>query len=298
MRRTVPPTGATPATPGTPATPAPSAAAAPARTEPPAWAAPPPRRRLSRRTRRKLLALVLAVVVSAVAFVWGGRYWVGHVDPDEALARFRAAGPEAAEPVPGLPTPGVYRYRTTGGEWISFLEYRRPYSPVTSRIVTRHGCGVREEQWFLVQHLEYYDRCRDALPAYGTDIAYWWTHGTQDFRCQPGGSFDMAGRSPGDRVTWDCRDEDTRAAQVTEYVADDDVTIEGRTVKARHTRWTTTFSGATSGVATVDDWFDPATGLVLRERRAIGLRVGSPFVGRLHYVDQSEFTLLSFDPLR
>ena len=273
-------------------------ASAPTTGDQPSWAAPPPRRRLSRSTRRKLVVLAVAVPLLGVAFVVAGRYWVGHVDPEEALRRFRAAGPAAAEPVPGLPVPGVYRYRTTGGERISFLEYRREYSEVTTRIVTRRGCGVREEQWFLVQHLEYYDRCADALPAYGTDIAYWWTHGTQDFRCDPGGSFDMAGRSRGDRVTWQCRDEDTRADQVTEYVADEDVTVEGRTVRARHTRWTTTFSGATTGVATVDDWFDPATGLVLRERRAIGLRVGSPFVGRLDYVDQSEVTLLSLDPLR
>ncbi|MCA1691138.1 MAG: hypothetical protein LC733_02655, partial [Actinobacteria bacterium] len=165
-------------------------------------------------------------------------------------------------------------------------------------IVTRHGCGVREEQWFLVQHLEYYDRCGDALPAYGTDIAYWWTHGTQDFECRPGGSFDMAGRAPGDRVKWECGDEDTRAAQDTEYIGDEDVTVDGRTIRARHTRWITVFSGATEGSATVDDWFDPVTGLVLRERRTIGLRVGSPFVGRIAYVDNSEFTLLSVEPAR
>ena len=266
--------------------------------EPPAWVAPPPRRRLSRSARRRLVVLAVALPLLGIAFVWGGRYWIGHVDPDEALARFRAAGPSAAVPVPGLPTPGVYRYRTSGGERISFLEYRRDYSGVTTRIVTRRGCGVREEHWFLVQHLEYYDRCGEALPAYGTDIAYWWTHGTQDFRCQPGGSFDMAGRARGERVTWQCGDEDTQAAQVTEHIGDEDLAIDGRPVRARHTRWTTTFSGATTGVATVDDWFDPATGLVLRERRAIGLRVGSPFVGRLDYVDQSEFTLLSLEPLR
>jgi hypothetical protein len=237
--------------------------------------------------------------VGAPAFVIGGRYWVGHVDLDQARARFRAAGPEAAEPVPGLPTPGVYQYRTTGGERISFLDYRRAYSATTVRIVTRHSCGVREEQWFLRQHLEYYDRCGDALPAYGTDIAYWWTHGTQDFRCSPGGSFDMANaHQPGERVTWACRDEDTRAAQTTEYVGMEDVVVGGQAVPARHTRWVTVFSGATAGSATVDDWFQPVTGLVLREKRVIGLRVGSPFVGTVAYIDNSELALLSLQPQR
>ena len=266
---------------------------------PPKWAAPPRRRRWSKAAKRRVWVAVLVVVIGAPAFVIGGTFWVSDLDLDEAVARFRAAGPAAAGSAgPGLPEPGVYRYRTTGGERISFLDYDRDYSDVTMRIVTRHGCGVREEQWFLVQHIEYYDRCGEALPAYGTDIAYWWTHGTQDFVCEPGGSFDMSGRRPGDRVEWTCADEDTKAAQVTEYLGDEEVVVGGQAIRARHTRWVTTFSGATVGVATVEDWFHPATGLVLRERRAIGLRVGSPFVGRLDYVDQSEFTLLALTPAR
>lgn len=265
------------------------------------WAAPPRRRRLSRPARQRLWALLGLAVLGLPAFLVGGRYWVGHLGLDEAVARFRAAGPSASadltEPA-GLPRPGVYRYRTTGGEHISFMDYSRTYSSTTMRIVTRRGCGVREEQWFLRQHIEYYDRCGDALTGYGTDIAYWWTHGTQAFRCRDGGSFDLAGGRPGDRVEWHCADEDTRAAQVTEYVGDDAVTVAGAAVPARHTRWTTLFSGATQGTAVVDDWFDPTTGLVLREKREIGLRVGSPFVGDVGYTDSSEFTVLSVTPAR
>jgi hypothetical protein len=266
---------------------------------PPSWAAPPRRRQLSARTRHRLVALAVLVVVGAPAFVLGGKLWVGGVDLDDALARFRAAGPSAALAVPGLPAPGVYRYRTTGGEHISFLDYQRDYPSTTMRVVTRRGCGVREQQWFLVQHLEYYDRCPDGtLAGYGTDIAYWWTHGTQDFRCAAGGSFDMAGYRDGDTVTWDCHDEDTRARQTTERIGSDAVVVGGQPVQARHTRWTTVFSGATRGTAVVDDWFDPSTNVVVRERRAIGLRVGSPFVGSVAYIDSSEFTLLSLAPAR
>ena len=248
-------------------------------------------------TRHRLVALAVAVAVGTPAFLIGGRYWVSDVSPAEAVSRFRAAGPAAAEVVGGLPVPGVYRYRTTGGEHVSLFDYRRDYSSTTVRIVTRRGCGVREEQWFLVQHLEYYDRCGAALPSYGTDIAYWWTHGTQDFRCD-GGSFDGSDLRPGQRSEWTCSDEDTRADQVTEYVGDEEVTVAGRTLPARHTRWSTTFSGATEGGAVVDDWFDPATGLVLREERHIGLKVGSPFVGRLTYADNSTYELLSTEPDR
>lgn len=241
--------------------------------------------------------MVVLVIVGAPAFLIGGLSWRHPVEVADAVERFRAAGPHAARPVAGLPAPGVYRYATTGGERVSFLEHRREYSDVTTRIVTRRGCGVREEQRFLVQHIEYYDRCGERLASYGTDIAFWWTHGTQDFACT-GGSFDGSSLRPGERSEWDCGDEDTKARQTVEHLGDETVEVDGRMLAARHTRWTTVFSGATEGTAVVDDWFDPATGLVLREDRNIGLRVGSPFVGQLAYVDVSAYRLLSTRPLR
>ncbi|MGQ0743061.1 MAG: hypothetical protein ACT4OS_01715 [Acidimicrobiales bacterium] len=247
--------------------------------------------------RQRLYALAALALAGPPLFLAAGLAWSHPVEVAEAVARFRAAGPRAAQPVAGLPAPGVYRYATTGGERVSFLEHRRDYSPVTARIVTRRGCGIREEQRFLVQHIEYYDRCGAALVAYGTDIAYWWTHGTQDFRCQPG-SFDGSDLEVGQRSEWVCADEDTRAAQTVEYLGDETVEVEGRVLPARRTRWTTVFEGATRGSAVVDDWFDPRTGLVLREDRNIGLRTGSPFVGQVAYIDVSAYRLLSTTPLR
>jgi hypothetical protein len=252
--------------------------------------------------RRRLVAVIFlvdALILAGGLFLVGGRYWRGDVDLSEALARFRAAGAAAtsADAVPGLPAPGVYRYATTGGERVSLFDTYRRYSPTTMRIVTRRGCGVREEQYFVTQHLEVYDRCGPALVTYGTDIAYWWTHGTQDFSCQAG-TFDMAGMRPGAKVEWDCGDEDTKAHQITEYLDDETIAVEGVPLPARHTRWTTLFSGATSGGAIVEDWFDPSTGLLLKETRNIALRVGSQFVGRLDYTDRSSYTLLAITPSR
>ncbi len=247
--------------------------------------------------RRRLIALGALVIIGIPAFLIGGTQWRHGVDGEEAVARFRAAGPAAAEPASGLPPPGVYRYRTTGGERVSFLNYTRAYTAVTHRIVTRRGCGIREEQIFLVQHVEYYDRCGGQLVGYGTDIAFWWTHGTQDFTCT-GGSFDGAGVVAGTPSEWECHDEDTRASQRTEYLGEEDVEVDGTSIPARHTRWTTVFDGATKGAAVVDDWFALDTGLVLRETRNIGLRVGSPFIGDLSYIDVSEYALLSTTPDR
>lgn len=251
-------------------------------------------RALKRRLR--ILLLVDLLILSGGLFLVGGRYWSGDIDLQEALVRFRA-GSASVDAVAGLPAPGVYRYATTGGEFVSLFDTYREYSSTTMRIVTRFGNCVREEQFFVTQHLEYYDRCGTQLITYGTDIAYWWTHGTQDFTCQ-GGTFDMAGMRPGARVEWDCSDEDTLAHQITEYVGDETVEVEGVQLPARHTRWTTLFSGATVGGALVDDWFDPISGLLLKETRDIALQVGSQFVGRLDYTDKSAYTLLSVTPDR
>lgn len=247
--------------------------------------------------KRRLFALVALVILGVPAFLLGGTYWRHGVDRDQAVARFRAEPPAAREPVAGLPEPGVYRYRTTGGERVSFLDYDRDYPAVTHRVVTRRGCGVRELQLFLVQHVEYYDRCGGTLAGYGTDIAFWWTHGTQDFTCT-GGSFDGAGMGKGEAVTWECHDEDTRAVQTTDFIGEADVAVAGDLRRARHVRWTTVFEGATTGAATVEDWFDIETGLVLKETRNIGLRVGSPFIGDLGYIDVSQYELLSMTPDR
>ena len=258
------------------------------------------RRRLpdapSLKRRLTILLVVDLVILSGGLFLVAGRYWSSDTDVQEALARFRTSR-TSTEAVAGLPAPGVYRYATTGGEWVSLFDTYRAYSPTTTRIVTRRDCGVREEQFFVTQHLEYYDRCGSRLVAYGTDIAYWWTHGTQEFVCE-GGTFDMAGMRPGDRVEWDCADEDTKAHQITEYVGDETVEVEGVPLPARHVRWTTLFSGATLGGALVDDWFDPSSGLLLKETRDIALKVGSQFVGRLDYTDKSAYTLLAVTPDR
>jgi hypothetical protein len=102
----------------------------------------------------------------------------------------------------------------------------------------------------------------------------------------------------GEPAIWECHDEDTNALQTTENLGDEELSVEGTVMKARHTRWTTVFDGATKGAAVVEDWFDVETGLVLRETRNIGLRVGSPFIGDIAYLDVSEYTLLSTTPDR
>ena len=65
--------------------------------------------------RRRLLGIAIAVVLGLGLFLLAGTVWEHSIDRDQAVERFRSAGPAAAEVVEGLPEPGVYAYRTTGG---------------------------------------------------------------------------------------------------------------------------------------------------------------------------------------
>lgn len=245
---------------------------------------------------------VLALVVGLFLVV--GRSWVGGVSRRQAIGHYRDSvgsgvlDPPASTVANGLPAPGVYRYKTAGGERLSLFGIHRTYSGTTMRVVTSlPGCGVRERQYFLVQHVDQYDRCGDVLVAYGTDLAYYFTHHQHTYVCQ-GGSFDMGDARPGVTTTWSCGDKATQTRETTRYVADETVSVGGFDVAARHTQRVTVFSGATLGRAVVDDWFDSGTGLVLREHREVGLRFGSPFGGHITYTDKSEMTVLSLEPDR
>ena len=211
------------------------------------------------------------------AFLIGGTHWRTASTGDEAVARFRAAGPAAAASrPPACPCPASTATGPPAGRGCRSSTTDRDYTPVTHRIVTRHGCGIREEQFFLVQHLEYYDRCGERLVAYGTDIAFWWTHGTQDFACT-GGSFDGAGLRAGGagRVGVRRRGHPGPRRPPSTWATRRSRSTGGRSRPATPGGRRSS-TGATKGAAVVDDWFDLDTGLVLRETRNIGLRVGSP----------------------
>jgi len=80
----------------------------------------------------------------------------------EAFEQFAAEQSSDVDVVDdGLPVPGVYRYRTTGGESTKLLTVASRDYPAESVItITRSGCGVRMEWTPVRERTEYLEVCR------------------------------------------------------------------------------------------------------------------------------------------
>jgi hypothetical protein len=223
----------------------------------------------------RVIAALLAVTLGLDAFVVYGATVDHPVGVVEAVRRFRAA-PSA--------TGGVYFYDTVGYERVDRLGIRRDYPRVSARIVRRDGCAVREEVVLLREHTETYTSCNGVRTGFGTRLTYFFVPSVTDLTCDAGGA---------------CRDERhdvTASLDVTDEGAGNAV-VGGVTLPCRRVTVTTLLSGSNAGGARRELCVD-ADGLVLTERRSVGVVARSAFVGRVVYAEEATFTLRSTVPLR
>lgn len=116
-------------------------------------------------TRRSHLwsTMVVGALIVVGAGYWGLHRWrdsTTAVDVDAAAAQFADLFGEGFDGIAGLPSPGVYRYATRGGEGIDILTKPRHWYPAESAIVvTPAGCGVRVEWMPLRERSEWWQMC-------------------------------------------------------------------------------------------------------------------------------------------
>ena len=106
-----------------------------------------------------VLVLVGGTVVGYLAFFGNSTTTISY---SEAFKQFATEqGTDATPTDDGLPEPGVYRYRTTGGESTNLLtSASRDYPSESVITVTRSGCGVRMEWTPVRERSEYLEVCR------------------------------------------------------------------------------------------------------------------------------------------
>jgi hypothetical protein len=246
--------------------------------------------------RLRAALLVALVVAGADGFLLWARGLATPVGPEQAAARFVAAGPAPAGAAAGpRPAPGVYRYRTTGYERIDRYGVERPYPAETVRVISwRGGCRWRETVAVFTEHVETYDFCADGRDAdefaTSTSLTYFLVPGVQRFACAPVGRRLLSGRRPGATRTWRCVEGASTAVTTTVYVGPETVRTGAGPVAARHLRLLTALTGRSAGGALRDLWLD-ADGLVVKEERQVSLEVRSGFVGRLRYREEASFLL-------
>ena len=254
---------------------------------------------------RVLSVLALALVIVACA---GGTAWAlvfrtvsSPVSLREALRAYRR---EQSAEMPGtlaarLPAPGVYTYRTEGGEGLSLMGVSRTFPTSTSMIVNEGGCAT--VSWVpIAQHTEATVVCRRpdgglAVPKLVTDESIAGSDSRSVVTC-PGTSWlvppdTASGRHW--RATCVLEDPSERLALEGQDLGPATVTVGGRIVTVEHHRVTLTYAGSVHGTNPTDYWVVPDDGVIVRERETVAMDQGG-----VDYRESMDVSLVALTPRR
>lgn len=274
---------------------------------------------------RRLLLFALVLVLGGcgwIAWQWRAR-GPEEASVSDALSKFRASNPAAAAVADDTTTtgaqrdpiafvPGVYEYRGSGEEQLSFLGTSQPQGPVLPATVlpAEGGCST-----FSIAYNSFHSQGWTWCPTphgfteRGGTVAQKFDFGAfkMDERstsvCRP--AFVMVDRrdEPGARHRVDCTTESqtteagNRSAGTSTFVGREAVAVGDVTVEALHYRIVRTVSGGQQGSDRIDVWFDAARGLPVRQRH--DLRVVSPApppLDEVTYTERGEWQLTSLTP--
>ena len=256
----------------------------------------------------RLLALGMGFTVLIIAIAAGVWFFLfrspaTQVDLSQALRLYRQgqhswlAGRDAQ-----LPAPGVYRYRTSGGEQLSVGNIDRTFPATTEMIVTDSKCST--VTWEpLEQHVEGLVECRlkdgalsiASAPSY-EEIAGIQTTSVVD--CPARTYLVPPDPTRGDRWHATCHSGDQRVVFSGQIIGSSSVEVAGRRVPALHTRLTLSYSGAQSGTNPNDYWISVQSGLILRQRETVDMEQRTGPLGSVHYTEQMSIALSSSMPDR
>ena len=214
----------------------------------------------------------------------------------------RISSRSRAEPALQLPPPGVYRYRTSGGESLSIGGISRSFPPATEMIVTDSSCATMKWEP-LEQHIEGMVTCPTAnrtlsiaaAPSY-EEIAGIKT--TTDIRCPSGTYLVPPHPTVGERWKTTCHSPGQNVVFDGSVVGFTSVKVGGQNIPALHTRLTLSFSGSQSGTNPNDYWVSLQDGIILRQRETVAVSQAAGPLGSVHYGEQMAIALTSLTPLR
>jgi hypothetical protein len=256
--------------------------------------------------QHKLLSVIVLVVI--VLTTAGGTCWAlvfrttaTPVSLRDALRIYRKenSGRVVSALRAHLPVPGVYTYRTTGGESLSLMGLRRSFPSRTTMIVDDTTCA--SVTWDpMVQHSEVTSVCPSTSGALSvsrlvTHESIAGTTTTATINCPSPVYLVPPSVRPGQR--WEGSCTQVSPAQTVGVGGVDlgptTIDVDGTRVPAEHTRLTLTFHGVEQGTNPTDYWFSPATGLILREKEAVDVTQSG-----VHYLETMDTTLTSLTPAR
>jgi hypothetical protein len=235
---------------------------------------------------RWLSVLVLAFIILSSA---GGTAWAlvfrtvsSPIGLREALRIYRKEQTDRviASLRSHLPAPGVYSYRTSGGEGLNLVGVQRSFPSLTSMIVTDGRCAT--VSWVpITQHTESTVVCPGAGGALGLpqlrtyeDIAGTSTNST--LTCPATAYLLPAGATAGQRWRGTCAlSNPVEKVTVTgQALGPATVAVGGTKVRVEHTRLNFTYRGSAQGTNPTDYWIIPSTGLIVREKELVSVTQG------------------------
>ena len=226
-------------------------------------------------------------------------------------AQRRLPSTTGREVAAGRPAPGVYEYRGSGTERLSLPPLSQKEGPtIPGSVVWTGAAGCwRFRLDFSTNHWQDWTYCRHGNDVEEQGGRSWqrWMIGPQAFtnlttsRCDPGTMVVPMPRAPGQ--VWSARCVGTSdqvkgvgvSAGPYRFVADEDLTVGGTTVRAAHFLRLRTMTGAQQGTERSDVWFAADSGLPLRNRRTIRAKTDT-VVGSSTYTEVGQFELVSLHP--
>jgi hypothetical protein len=201
-----------------------------------------------------------------------------------------------------LPPPGVYRYRTTGDEQLSFGGIKRLFPAATNMIVTEDGCATEKWEPFE-QHMEGIVECPLKSGAYGitTTLSYEEIAGTQTtdvIHCPSDTYLVPPNAHAGERWHSVCHSNGLNVDWSGAVIGKSAVNVGGHAVPAVHTRLTLSFSGAESGTNPNDYWISAKNGLILSQAETVDVSQSAGPLGSVRYSEQMAIKITSATPVR
>lgn len=219
----------------------------------------------------------------------------------QALNLYRQQQRHRANSTARLPTSGVYRYRTRGGEQLS-VGVNRSFPAQTSMVVTDASCSTLLWEPFE-QHSEGLMVCPIATgglqieqTSSNESIAGLRTSTIID--C-PSNSY-LVPPHPwvGEGWSTTCHSTGETIVLTGTFLGESSVSVDHRELPALHTHLDFRFSGSVNGENPNDYWISWPSGLVLRQTETADLTQRAGPLGSVRYTERMAINLMSSIPIR
>lgn len=275
--------------------------------------------------RRALIgvAVVLVVLAPVLLLRWWPNDSSASIDDETALERYRdrasttladdavaaddtdppttTAAPADAFGV-SLPTPGVWRYATSGFETTDVLGgARHDYPAETFITVVRGDCGIQVRWDLLVERYEEWTLCVRPegvvlMPTSATYHEFFTTGRREELSCDREVLLVPVDRQPRPLAQLECVLDGRAWLPAWEVVEFDTRTVDGVEVEVVHVRMTVVNESVHYEYTTVDWWLD-ATGLPVAMSATKESNTDSGVIGDVVYTETFDAALTSLTPI-